>query len=627
MYQSAIEKNGILYVGVDSSYQALYRAGNVIVTTDSRSIGLIGALESMSRSESTPTLDSIVKKLEKATKKDKKKPNVTIFFKEGKKTDCFEVDVGTRQRTRKTIGQNIKYLSKCNQFGFISKYGTKTIYDPMVEITSGPPEYIGLFSRINDTKKRINDRAYQLFRSLIEKPNATDLVQRLISGYIGHEYGFINNLDLNRELSKIEKKYERLSKSPRKKPEQRKSKANLFRRVSKAREAFFDLASDYSRRETTDLVLEIPGQKKKEQREEIAYRLERTFGIRGLTLKYAGCISIVCATDESVRLIQAINQEFYSLSNIRNFTLRPAVVYCIPEMLAGKDDSGEIRISPIKIRKAKKNSGRLWNLENIGAYIAQKETSGEGVNVAVIDTGIDNRHFEIKDIYCGGYNFVDGNEKPFDGTGHGTHVSGTISGKGTGIAPGINLYAVKVLSDEGFGSEVLVNQGIEWCIDNDIDVLNMSLGSSYSTSIGEELCRYAAESGILLVAAAGNEGFGRSYPASYPGVISVAAVDKDNEHAEFSNICDTLDLSAPGVNIFSAWPGNAYNVISGTSMASPHVAGVCALGVSYYHQSDIEDRMKKSAERLGENDLYGSGLVRADLLIEQNLRKRKWRAA
>ncbi|MFH1053494.1 MAG: S8 family peptidase [Candidatus Woesearchaeota archaeon] len=627
MYQSTIEKDGILHVGVDSSYQSLYRTRNAIVTTDSRSIGLIRALESMSRSDRYLSLDSIVKGLEKSTRKDKIKPNVTIFCREGSRTGCVEVNIGARQRTRKAIGQNTGYLSRCNQFGFISRYGTKTLYDPVVEITSGPPEYTGLFSRLNDTKKRINDRAYQLFRSLIEKPDANDLVQRLISGYIGHEYGFINNLDFNRELSKIEKRHERLSESPRKKPEQRQNKANLFTRVSKAREAFFDLANDYSKRETTDLVLEIPMQKEKEQREEIACRLERTFGIRGMTLKYAGCISIVCATDESMRLMHAIQQEFYSLSSISDFTLRPAVVYCIPEMLAGKDESGEIMIRPIKINKAKRNSGRLWNLENIGAYKAQKETLGEGVNVAVIDTGIDHRHFEIKDIYCGGYNFVDGNKKPFDGNGHGTHVSGTISGKGTGIAPGINLYAVKVLSDEGFGSEVLVNQGIEWCIDNDIDVLNMSLGSSYSTSIGEELCRFAAESGILLVAAAGNEGFGRSYPASYPGVISVAAVDKDNEHAEFSNICDTLDLSAPGVNIFSAWPGNAYNVISGTSMASPHVAGVCALGVSYYHQSDIEDRMKKSAERLGENDLYGSGLVRADLLIEQNLRKRKWRAA
>ena len=264
-----------------------------------------------------------------------------------------------------------------------------------------------------------------------------------------------------------------------------------------------------------------------------------------------------------------------------------------------------------------------WNLEMIGAPRANLHSEGEGVAIAVLDTGIDYHHNEIKKRFGQilGVDLV-AEADPIDRNGHGTHVAGTIAGKTTGVAPKAHLYAVKVLDDDGSGLESTVIAGIDWCIGKDIPIINMSLGSSRRSRAFEMTIESAYQQGLSLVAAAGNSGRGPSYPASYKHVIGVAAVDKNKRHAPFSNIYKTNDISAPGVDVHSTIPGDRYADYSGTSMATPHIAGVLALAQSAAGRKDYTSELRRHAERLEElpgeeyRDVYGAGLVRADSLLE-----------
>jgi hypothetical protein len=251
-----------------------------------------------------------------------------------------------------------------------------------------------------------------------------------------------------------------------------------------------------------------------------------------------------------------------------------------------------------------------WNLALIGAPAAWDKTRGANATVAVIDTGIDYRHRDLTSRFESnkGVDFVNEND-PLDDNGHGTHVAGTIAGARTGVAPEAMLYAVKVLDSQGTGSEVSVLKGIEWAITQNVSVVNMSLGSPHRSRAEADLISYAAKQGIALACAAGNDGDSSyNYPASYPGAISVAAVDREKRKARFSNSNDAVDLAAPGVAVYSTWIGDSYNVLSGTSMATPHVAGACALLTSL-RVANPEGVLKKTAEHLGEKEQFGSGLI------------------
>jgi hypothetical protein len=259
------------------------------------------------------------------------------------------------------------------------------------------------------------------------------------------------------------------------------------------------------------------------------------------------------------------------------------------------------------------------HLGQIGVPQAHKVTRGAGIKVAIIDTGVDGSHSELEGRVVGGYDFVNKHEGCNDDNGHGTHVAGLIAGESVGAAPAASLYAAKVLDARGSGNEANVAQGIDWAIENKVNLINMSLGSGYPSPLERELLKAATAKGIVVFAAAGNEGRGKSYPAAYPGVISVAAVDRNNEHAPFSNIDETVDISAPGVDIVSCVPGG-YAKHSGTSMASPLAAGVGAL-VASTDCSAIEDALESSAQELGDKEMYGAGLVRADLAVVHNTYK------
>ena len=233
------------------------------------------------------------------------------------------------------------------------------------------------------------------------------------------------------------------------------------------------------------------------------------------------------------------------------------------------------------------------------------------VDVAVIDTGI-SAHPDL--TIAGGKNCVTGGKSYADGNGHGTHVAGTIGAKDdasgvVGVAPGARLWAVRVLNNQGSGSRSTILCGVDWVTQNraTIDVANMSLGGSGTEpaaapgvcttgdSYHDAICRSVGY-GVTYVVAAGNsaadaKGF---VPAAYDEVITVSALadfnglpggggaatcraDVDDTFADFSNFGADVDLIAPGVCINSTWPGGGYNTISGTSMASPHVAGAAAL--------------------------------------------------
>ncbi|WP_202078324.1 S8 family peptidase [Caldalkalibacillus salinus] len=276
-----------------------------------------------------------------------------------------------------------------------------------------------------------------------------------------------------------------------------------------------------------------------------------------------------------------------------------------------------------------------WGVPHVqGTAAHEGGHTGSGVKVAILDTGIDNEHEDLAANVKGGYSVFtdDENSDPFyDGNGHGTHVAGTVAAVDNtlgvlGVAHQADLYAVKVLSNSGSGSYAGIAEGIEWAVKNDMDIINMSLGGSSSSSVLEEMCNAAYDAGVLTVAAAGNsgnrggKGDSVGYPAKYESVIAVAAVDADNQRASFSSTGPAVELAAPGVDVLSTVPNNGYDRYNGTSMASPHVAGVAALvwgakqGLS---NEQLRQLLRDSAMDLGDPNHYGYGLVQAVDAIQQ----------
>lgn len=353
-----------------------------------------------------------------------------------------------------------------------------------------------------------------------------------------------------------------------------------------------------------------------EAHQDLAGKILQDFQLPGIPFAYIPAFAMECETKEHSRVLLHLSK--YSSIGI----VEPAQYLYIPEMEVPSLERPEAMAKP---------QADLWNLNMIGADIAWQYTKGKNSLVAVVDTGIDYSHPQLKSRFreVKGINLVRKGAPPMDGNGHGTHVAGTIAGAGdvngniagTGIAPDATLYAVKVLTDEGWGSEAAVISGIEWCIDNQVDVINMSLGASTYTRFLEAICKAAYEKGLILAAAAGNDGTNKpQYPAHLSGVLAVAAVDRFKQKASFSNWNSNNDISAPGVQIISTFPGNRYAQLSGTSMASPHVAGSMALARALAKESPkaLEQVLKETAEKLGSVTdpdnwgKYGAGLVRAD---------------
>ncbi|MCL2047375.1 MAG: fibronectin type III domain-containing protein [Defluviitaleaceae bacterium] len=258
-----------------------------------------------------------------------------------------------------------------------------------------------------------------------------------------------------------------------------------------------------------------------------------------------------------------------------------------------------------------------WGIEYVGADLVHSQFSGENVRVAVFDTGI-AQHEDI--AIADGISFVNYSSSYDDDNGHGTHVAGIIAALNNdygivGVAPEVDLYAVKVLSQSGNGNYSTIIAALEWAIDNDIDIINMSLGGTQYSQALHEAVQMAANAGIIIVAAAGNHGNGEdniTYPAKFPEVVSVGAIKSNFIAAEFSSRGSELNIVAPGANILSTTKDGEYGVLSGTSMAAPHVTGAIAILKSaedITESAELISRIYETATTLGESNDYGYGLL------------------
>ncbi|WP_280146855.1 S8 family peptidase [Priestia megaterium] len=211
-------------------------------------------------------------------------------------------------------------------------------------------------------------------------------------------------------------------------------------------------------------------------------------------------------------------------------------------------------------------------------------TSNGNIKIAIIDTGVQLNHPELAIKLWPGYNFVEGNLNPNDGNGHGTHVAG-IAGALTenslgiaGIAPSASIIPVRALDNSRNGTLSNIANAITYSTNAGAKVINLSLGSSQGSITLENAVNYAWNQGVVIVAAAGNEASNTlTYPAAYQNVIAVASTDINDQKSDFSNYGTWVEVSAPGSNILSTYTGSYYAYLSGTSMASPHVAGLAAL--------------------------------------------------
>lgn len=264
---------------------------------------------------------------------------------------------------------------------------------------------------------------------------------------------------------------------------------------------------------------------------------------------------------------------------------------------------------------------RQWGMSLLAVEEAWRLSTGRGVVVAVVDSGVDGDHPDLAAAMTQGANTRrdHGDRSPAtrDGNGHGTHIAGIIAARSrnrvgvVGVAPRARIMPVKVLGADGSGWTSDVVEGIVWAVDHGADVVNLSLGAPAAEWMAPAI-RYAVARGVTVVAAAGNDASRQPlYPAAFPGVIAVSALDPSGRAAAYSNRGATVDLAAPGTNIVSTVPGG-YGLMSGTSMAAPHVAGVAALVQSLDPGADPATILLRTAADLGlpgRDNRYGHGRV------------------
>ncbi|MGJ3246584.1 MAG: S8 family peptidase [Elainellaceae cyanobacterium] len=284
---------------------------------------------------------------------------------------------------------------------------------------------------------------------------------------------------------------------------------------------------------------------------------------------------------------------------------------------------------------------KQWNLRSINIEVAWDDTKGNDVTVAVIDTGISRVTDLAQTQFVAGYDFVNDRDDATDDNGHGTHVAGTIAQSTNnnygvaGIAYEANLMPIKVLSRTGQGTVTDIAEAIRFAADHDADVINMSLGGGGDSQVLREAIDYAYSKGVVIIAAAGNANANSaSFPARYNHVIAVSAIDATGGKAPYSNYGAGVDISAPGgstsngnlaggilQNTIDPQTGESvFRAFQGTSMASPHVAGVAAL----IKASGIEDPdvvaeiLRKSARVIDGDELnhFGAGQLDAGSAVK-----------
>jgi len=285
-----------------------------------------------------------------------------------------------------------------------------------------------------------------------------------------------------------------------------------------------------------------------------------------------------------------------------------------------------------------------WHLPRVGAPDAWHHSTGRGVTVAVVDTGIaceDYQSFiKVSDLTrtkcVEGFNFVNNTPHANDDQGHGTHVAGTIAqstdnGHGAaGMAFDAQLMPVKVLGANGSGTTAGVADGIRWAADHGAQIINLSLGGPRPAQVLEKAIQHARSKGTVVIAAAGNSGGSVGYPAAHDGVVAVSASDREDKLAKFSSRGPQVDIAAPGVDVVQqticeGGKGKCekFPAFNGTSMATPHVAGAAALLVSQgVTDPDAIERVLKSSARVVDpsddaKKLYGAGVLDAAAAVRQ----------
>lgn len=271
-----------------------------------------------------------------------------------------------------------------------------------------------------------------------------------------------------------------------------------------------------------------------------------------------------------------------------------------------------------------------WNLDQLDMNAAWDRSTGAGVTVAVIDTGVSSKGSDAPKNLKKGWDFIANDADPNDENGHGTHVAGTVAQRSdngvgcSGVAPDATVLAVRVLDRYGGGSSYGVAQGITYAVDNGADVINLSLGSPSSTSLEQQAIADAIARDVVVVAASGNEGRSSvSYPGAYTGVIAVGATGADGRVPNYSNGGSALDVVAPGGDLGKDVNRDGYadgvlqqtlagfEFYEGTSMASPHVAAIVALLLADgARPDDVRDLLVSTASNNGKFDTWsGYGLV------------------
>jgi len=277
-----------------------------------------------------------------------------------------------------------------------------------------------------------------------------------------------------------------------------------------------------------------------------------------------------------------------------------------------------------------------WGVDKIDAEVVWSSylLKGAGVNVGIIDTGIDIDHPDLAANVKGGVNCIDPTKTFDDDNGHGSHVAGTVAAIDNeigviGVAPSANLYGIKVLNRSGRGTTSDIIEGMQWAVSHGMDVINMSLGTTSYVAAYEDATNAVLDAGVIMVCSAGNSGPGEDtvgYPAAFEGVIAVAATDSSDVVASFSSRGPEVDVAAPGVSIYSTSKSGGYATMSGTSMAAPHVTGTVALmlgaadpnGDGVWTPLEAELRLEGTALDLGavgEDTAYGWGRIVAPAAV------------
>src|SRR6056297_1938518 len=266
-----------------------------------------------------------------------------------------------------------------------------------------------------------------------------------------------------------------------------------------------------------------------------------------------------------------------------------------------------------------------WGIDRVDADIAHSNgDTGNGADIAILDTGIDKDHPDLKANLGNGKDFS-GKGTWNDGDGHGTHCAGIANAVNNtegvvGVSTEATLHAGKVLGDDGSGSFSDVAAGIEWAANQGYDVASLSLGASSGSSTVKDAVDYAYNNGVLVVSSAGNSGPCNDcvgYPAAYSNAVAVSSTDSDDSLSSFSSTGSEVELAAPGGSVYSTYKGGGYDTLSGTSMSCPHVSGAGAqLMANGASNTEARSTLQSTAEDLGlSSNEQGYGLLDVEAAI------------